>query len=265
MEMTHQQSNEENSKVFQCETCLKSFSKRRYLTKHVKIHTGEHSCRYCFKPFSDKYYLRKHEMIHTRHKNITSDTETQHLTQHDKINKPATVNFCENNKFQTKPYLCIHCFTPFEMRSVLNDHKMTVHGIDDSTSIVNFTSKVTQPASQTIEVPIVTDIDQLRSANNLLLIAEHNVDFGLTYPMVPLVLGSSTHKQEQHQMNNNLAPQTSQYSPTKAGEHGLKNGNSVCGPSSGGGAHGNQSMLKMKDDATKNIVYNYGNTSSFFN
>ena len=126
---------------------------------------------------------------------------------------------------------------------------------------------MTQPTSHTIEVPIVTDIDQLSSANDLLLIAENNVDFGLTYPMIPLVLGPSASSMQDHRsMNNNSAPQTSQQSSATVRELGLKNGNFVAALS--GGAHGDHSMPMIKDDATKtstNIVYNYGSTSSFFN
>ena len=141
MEKTYQQTDQASSQAFLCDVCSKSFTKRRSLTKHQKLHTGEHCCRYCCKPFSDRFSVKRHEMIHTQHRNITSDTQTENLTENKKINKPAEEILRENAKFLLKPYLCIHCFTPFEKRSVLNDHKMIDHGIADSTSLVNFTSE----------------------------------------------------------------------------------------------------------------------------
>lgn len=57
-------------KPHHCPFCIKSFSKRSQLTKHIRTHTGEtpHKCRYCGTGFANPSNLTRHIRTHTGEK-----------------------------------------------------------------------------------------------------------------------------------------------------------------------------------------------------
>jgi uncharacterized Zn-finger protein len=80
-----------------CDKCAKSFSKKRYLTKHMIVHTGgkQYTCDLCKISFAQKRYLVKHMRVHTG----------------------------------DKPYTCDRCITSFSRKQSLVNH-MKVHVVD---------------------------------------------------------------------------------------------------------------------------------------
>ncbi|XP_034669817.1 zinc finger protein 675-like isoform X1 [Drosophila subobscura] len=52
---------------FKCPLCPKSFAKKRYLTQHVKLHTGgrPYKCSQCSKSFHFSFHLSEHILSHT--------------------------------------------------------------------------------------------------------------------------------------------------------------------------------------------------------
>ena len=55
------------SKPLECEICTKTFSKRKNLKKHQKIHKSEKTfeCELCTKTFSKRKNLKAHQKIHS--------------------------------------------------------------------------------------------------------------------------------------------------------------------------------------------------------
>ncbi|XP_021932314.1 zinc finger protein 426-like isoform X2 [Zootermopsis nevadensis] len=54
--------------LHKCETCGKTFMKRKYLLAHVRIHTDErcHKCKVCGKAFRLRYALKRHFLTHKK-------------------------------------------------------------------------------------------------------------------------------------------------------------------------------------------------------
>lgn len=57
-------------KIFKCDKCPKSFSRRMHLTRHASIHEKKqgHFCDYCEKWFPSRSSLNRHTRIHTGNK-----------------------------------------------------------------------------------------------------------------------------------------------------------------------------------------------------
>ena len=97
--------NIQTEKPYACSTCGKTFSGKRHLKRHTRIHTGKkpYTCSTCGKTFSDKGYLKKHMRRHTGEKPYTCSTcgksfsDKGPLTRHTKIHtgeKPYTCSTC---------------------------------------------------------------------------------------------------------------------------------------------------------------------------
>ena len=57
-----------SNKMYQCNICLKVFTRSYSLTRHKRIHTCErpYKCTACGKSFSQSYHLKIHVRIHSR-------------------------------------------------------------------------------------------------------------------------------------------------------------------------------------------------------
>ncbi|CAH1776967.1 unnamed protein product [Owenia fusiformis] len=58
---------DEGTQRFFCNVCQKSFTNRKSIVNHTRLHTGEnlHSCTFCGKQFTRNSQLVRHQRIHT--------------------------------------------------------------------------------------------------------------------------------------------------------------------------------------------------------
>ncbi|XP_077300944.1 uncharacterized protein LOC143921488 [Arctopsyche grandis] len=122
-------------KSYQCNICSKSFREKAGLGTHKKIHSGEiktYKCNFCLKVFAHKYILVRHERCHTRDMlykcNIClkSFAQKSHLTSHERSHAG------ENSDI---------CFKYFAQKSDLEAHK-TSHIVKSNKKNENIPSRI---------------------------------------------------------------------------------------------------------------------------
>jgi KRAB domain-containing zinc finger protein len=130
-----------------CETCHKSFKKRRYLDTHMRLHLGDKPflCTLCNKRFSRSSNLTLHLRTHSGDKPYTCDMCTKAfssrggLTSHMRAHtgeKPFRCNVCnlcfthfatlyyhKRRHTGNKPYTCVICNKSFCRRETLSTHE----------------------------------------------------------------------------------------------------------------------------------------------
>ncbi|XP_071058693.1 zinc finger protein ZFP2-like [Pseudochaenichthys georgianus] len=137
-------------KQFGCSVCTKSFTYRKNVQRHMKIHKGEKpfNCSVCKKAFSQNIHLKEHMRIHTGEKPFSCSVCTKYfalngsLKKHMRIHtgeKPHNCSVCERGFSRSgslkahmrihtgeKPHSCLVCKKAFSRRGSLKRH-MSVH------------------------------------------------------------------------------------------------------------------------------------------
>ena len=119
-----QQKTDLKQKQFSCtfKGCAKSFTRKDYLTIHLRTHTGEKPfvCIVdgCGKSFAQKGGLTRHLRTHTGEKLYTCTF--------DDCNKSFSRKTTLTDHFKThtgeRPFACTHCNEPFTVKSALTKH-----------------------------------------------------------------------------------------------------------------------------------------------
>ena len=138
---------------FGCTLCIKTFTRKNDLVRHMMLHTGERrfSCTFCATKFISSGDLHKHVRIHTGEKPYTCQFSncTKAFTQKGDLNKHAKIHLDQKNyqcgqcsyrciqgndlrnhmliHSECKPFCCDLCSKEFRKKSQLKVHKKKVH------------------------------------------------------------------------------------------------------------------------------------------
>ncbi|XP_056640384.1 zinc finger protein OZF-like isoform X2 [Diorhabda sublineata] len=107
-----------NKKPFKCDVCLKTFSQKFPLNRHMLSHTEEKpfKCDVCFKTFSEKHKLKTHFLSHTKEKPFKCDICLKTFSQKFSLNRHLLSHTGE------KPFKCDICLKTFSEK-----HKLKIH------------------------------------------------------------------------------------------------------------------------------------------
>ncbi|XP_050430854.1 zinc finger protein 664-like isoform X5 [Adelges cooleyi] len=144
--------NKSDSQNYKCNMCLKPFSDKSQIRRHMRVHTGEkpYKCEFCEKAYSQKPMLQIHKRVHTGEKPfkctvcLKSFTNTNDLKIHNRVHtgeKPYKCSICLKSFAQVsyltihkrvhtgeKPFKCDVCMKSFSVKSSLTIHKRTHSG-----------------------------------------------------------------------------------------------------------------------------------------
>ncbi|KAM9364350.1 uncharacterized protein KZ484_010608 [Pholidichthys leucotaenia] len=108
-------------KPFSCGICRKNFNQHGHLNRHMRVHTGEkpYSCEFCGHSFTDRSTLKTHVRIHTGEKPFFCEICMKNFNQLGNLKKHMRVHTGE------KPFFCEICVKCFSHRCNLTKHMRT--------------------------------------------------------------------------------------------------------------------------------------------
>ncbi|XP_023230411.1 zinc finger protein 184-like [Centruroides sculpturatus] len=129
-------SNEDEEKIYQCNTCGKRFKYKHILENHIRIHTGERPfvCNICGIRFSNSGILINHKRVHSEgqkfkcnYPNCTFDTKYKsNLLRHVKETHSQGKSSQKQSKdTKERKYRCNTCPKSFILPSALKQHMLS--------------------------------------------------------------------------------------------------------------------------------------------
>nr|CAI5868706.1 unnamed protein product [Callosobruchus analis] len=111
-------SNDQTEKKIICDICGKSYKQRKFLSIHMRVHTGErpYNCEVCGRNFSLYSSLHKHRNIHSERKKFECKVCGKMFNQSSNLNNHLKIHTGE------KPYPCWQCGRTFRRKETRDTH-----------------------------------------------------------------------------------------------------------------------------------------------
>lgn len=118
------QSTENNQHI--CTKCVKVFSTRTNLIRHIQSHDGykAYRCEICNKGFTQSGSLKQHKYIHSGERPYKCEFCDRAFTQ------GKTLKFHLRRHTEEKPFICTQCNSAFRQRDGLKRHLKSRHNIE---------------------------------------------------------------------------------------------------------------------------------------
>ncbi|XP_056444425.1 LOW QUALITY PROTEIN: zinc finger protein 91-like [Gadus chalcogrammus] len=110
-----------DEKPYGCDQCMRRFSRKGYLTRHIQTHSGEkpYKCDQCMMRFQRQCDLKIHMRTHSGEKPYKCDQCTKRFSQKGSLKLHMRTHSGE------KPYKCDQCTMSFSLNGTLKTHMRT--------------------------------------------------------------------------------------------------------------------------------------------